>query len=71
MTIQAAASALLSQMHAPKGAVNVLPVNDEAGQRLVVWIDATLAQHFGGMPAYFEGFPVSIETRPSAIAFAR
>jgi hypothetical protein len=64
-----AATALLKQIPAPLGAVNVLPVEDVNGPRLIVWLSPRLFRSLGKLPPSFQGFPVSVEERPTAVGY--
>ena len=66
MHIQDAASSLLREIHAPQGAVSVLPLMDNGG-RLVVWLDLHYRTLAAQLPAMYEGFPVKVELRPVAL----
>lgn len=69
MSLHDAANALLSQISAPNGAVNILPLHDGGEDRLVVWLDPSYANRALSIPASFEGFTVTVELRRTARAF--
>lgn len=69
MLINEAASALLSQIHAPRGMVNILPVTDGSGAHLVVWVDTQYMRLLKPLPDRFEGYPVTVVSRPMAIGY--
>ena len=69
MSINDAASALLSQIHAPRGLVNILPVTDGSGAHLVVWVDTQYMRQINPLPETFEGYPVTVMSRPMAIGY--
>ena len=64
MTLQAAADHLLALVNLPPGSVNVLPIQAEGRGRLVVWIDSRYIFRARDLPSSFEGYEVSIESRP-------
>ena len=64
MTLQAAADHLLAVVNLPPGSVNILPIPSEDGGRLVVWIDSRYFLRARDLPSSFEGYEVSIESRP-------
>lgn len=66
MPLQNAATALLNQIHAPKGAVNVIPLSENGG-RLVVWVDSLYITVANQLPLTYQGYPVTIERRPQAL----
>lgn len=65
--IDFAAQALLHHVGLPASAANVLPVDDGKTQLLRLWVDK---DYLFRVPAIesFDGFRVSIEERPLAIA---
>lgn len=70
MSPNKAANALLAQIAAPRGSVNVLPVPETGGGvRLVVWVSQSSAQVARQIPNTFHGFPVSVEVKPPAVAY--
>lgn len=69
MSIDHAANDLLSQLHAPRGMVNVLPVTDSKGEHLVVWVDTKYLRVLNPLPDTFEGYPVTVIPRPTATAY--
>lgn len=69
MSLADAANALLSTIHAPRGTVNILPVREEAGSQLVVWVDAQYLQKMQPLPDFFEGYRVSVVARPTATSY--
>jgi hypothetical protein len=64
MTLQTAAEHLLAVVNLPPGSVNVLPIPSEGGGRLVVWIDSRYFLRVRDLPPSFEGYAVSLESRP-------
>ena len=64
MSLFDAANALLSTIHAPRGTVNILPISEESGEQLVVWVDPTYLQRIQPLPETFEGYRVSVMARP-------
>lgn len=68
MTLQTAANHLLTALNLPPGTVNVLPISTGEGGRLVVWIDRRYVLRASDLPFSFEGYMVSIETRPEFCA---
>lgn len=69
MSIDLAANDLLSQLHAPRGMVNVLPITDGKGEHLLVWVDTQYMRILKTIPDTFEGYPVMVAPRPQAIAY--
>lgn len=69
MSIVEAADALLSSIQAPNGTVNILPLHDQEGDRLVVWVDQAYFGRIASIPSLFQGFPVIVEIRPVSIAY--
>lgn len=64
MTLQTAADHLLASVDLPAGSVNVLPIPNEGGGRLVVWVDRRYIRRAHDLPPSFEGYEVTIEPRP-------
>lgn len=69
MSLNEAAQALVEFVHAPKGTVNVLPLNDANGKHLVVWVATNYSPRANSIPQVFEGYPVSVEKKPNVFAF--
>lgn len=69
ISITEAARGLLESVHAPKGAVSVLALQDAEGPHLVVWIDSTYTPRLAPIPDMYEGYPVRVELRPKAVAY--
>jgi len=69
MSLSNAAYALLVTLRAPKGAVNVLPLRDAEGERLIVWIDQKYIGSIKAVPEEYEGYQVKVAPRPEAIAY--
>jgi len=67
--IKLSAKKLLKNINLPAGVVNVLPISDENGSRLLVWLDPLYFKKADFIPANFDGFPVNVELRPVAIGF--
>lgn len=67
MTLQAAAKHLLAVVDLPPGTANVLPIPQESGGYLIVWIDSRYIRRACDLPKSFEGYPVTVEARPEAI----
>lgn len=65
MTLQTAAEHLLSQIDLPPGSANVLPFFTSEGGRLVIWVEHRYLHWARSLPEWYEGYPVSIEERPS------
>lgn len=63
-TLQSAALALLKRIHAPLGVVNILPIEDAGGARLVVWVDSVYFGKVGDIPSLYEGYPVTVQVKP-------
>ena len=70
-TVDHAASDLLFCLHAPRGMVNVLPVTDNQGAYLVVWVDTNYRRQLQSIPNKFEGYSVKVIERPKAVAFGQ
>jgi hypothetical protein len=66
MPLQDAATALLNQIHAPQGAVNILPLMENGG-RLIVWVDSLYMTVADQLPLTYQGYPVTVERRPRAL----
>jgi hypothetical protein len=66
MPLPQAAKALFKSLHAPFGSVNVVPLDDSSGRHLVVWVDRQMASSIKTIPSEFEGYPVTVETKPMA-----
>lgn len=67
--VSQSAKRLLISFELPVGVVNVLPISDENGARLLVWIDPQYLKKVSNLPKTFEGYPVCIELRPLAVGF--
>lgn len=68
MPLLDAARALLNEVHAPRGAVSVLPFEDKDGKRLVVWVDFQNVGLVNRIPDTYEGYAVKVEQMPKVTA---
>lgn len=67
-SVEAAALALVKQLHAPAGMVNTLAVHSGASAFIKVWVDASLFP-LEDLPKRFMGYRVESDKRPALTAF--
>ncbi len=68
ITLEEAATKLYDSLNIPKGHYNIIPLNDNAGKHLLVWIDPNIYFNRASIPKIFDGFKVKVEDRPRVTA---
>lgn len=69
MNASKAASALLEQLHAPRGTVTVMPRLDSEGTLLEVLLDDKAIGYRDHIPSEFEGFRIRVKKREQFSAY--
>jgi hypothetical protein len=67
--LNAAASALVSQIKAPRGVVNALEGVDDEGKYIRLLVDPMYWLSLSELPRTFEGYRVVVEPREASTAF--
>lgn len=64
-----AAKSLYSLVNIPSGTFNVVPLNDENGMHILVWVDKNYMQLLNNIPSVYDGYKVEIKEKPKAYAY--